>query len=93
MASRSSQTEILWDDFGVPHVYAENLQEMEYREYLDAFVSGMNDYATALSDEIDEKLKGVLPITSVDVIAHVLRIMYLEFVAGEDVSAASMADQ
>ena len=28
--AQNSKTEILWDNFGVPHIYAKNAQEMYY---------------------------------------------------------------
>jgi acyl-homoserine-lactone acylase len=55
-------------------------QTPQFRDYLDAFVGGMNDYAEANPGLIDEKLKIVLPINSVDVLAHSQRVVNFMFV-------------
>ena len=68
-------------------------QDPEYQSYLDAFTAGVNDYASAHAGEIDAHLKGVLPITSHDVIAHVLRVSILEFPGGEDILIAGELSQ
>lgn len=64
-------------------VYAK--QHPEYRSYLDAFVKGMNDYANAHPEAIDDTRKRVLPITAEDVIAHTINVISLDFVAGADI--------
>lgn len=141
-------TEILWDDYGIPHIYSSNTQEMYYAfgwaqmhnhgnllmklygqargcasEYwgvdylesdfkihlfkipdlservyqhqdseiqacLDAFVNGINDYADAHPEDLDENMKQVLPVTTVDVIAHTLRVINLEFLGAQDLYMA-----
>jgi acyl-homoserine-lactone acylase len=141
---KNKQTEILWDNFGVPHIFAVSEPEMFYAygyaqmnnhadlilklygqargkgaEYwgkeflntdktvhlfglheksavlyqkqsseiqncLDAFAKGMNDWANANRELITEKYRLVLPVTVNDVLLHTLRIIYLEFIAGED---------
>lgn len=141
-------TQILWDNYGVPHIYAENEQAMFYAygyaqmnnhadlilklygqargrgaEYwgqeflntdktvhlfeliekseslykkqspeiqncLNAFAKGMNDWANANPSLITEKYRQVLPVTANDVLLHTLRIIYLEFIAGEDLQTA-----
>lgn len=141
----TEQTEIIWDNWGVPHVYATDEAEMyhafgwaqmqshanlvlklyaeargmaaEYfgeeflesdrrvhlfnlpdsaeahyqrtgnneKMFLDAFVQGMNQYAKTHPDEIDERVKRVLPVQPTDVLAHVKRVMSLEFLAGNDI--------
>lgn len=140
-------TEILWDHYGVPHIFGNSLEEMyhafgwaqmhnhadlilklygqargrgseywggqylqsdkrmllfeiplyaqnnylqlqdPYRSYLDAFVKGINDYAAANPLLISEKYKQVLPVDETDVMAHVLRMVCLEFVAYDDLNA------
>ena len=140
-----NQTEILWDKWGVPHVYAADEAEMyhafgwaqmqshanlilklyaesrgmgseifgeRYLEsdrlfhlfnltdsaqaqyerftgdeklFLDSFVRGLNDYAEANPEEIDEKFRKVLPVTAIDVLAHGKRVINLEFLSGRDV--------
>jgi len=143
--SQSTKTQILWDNYGVPHIYAKttagmyyafgwaqmhnhaNLllqlyglargrgaeywsgqwlsddeieqrfdvmgraeklykeQKPEYKAYLDAFVKGINDYAKAHPENIGADYKQVLPITSQDVMAHMLHVLYIAFVAGDNI--------
>ena len=138
------ENEILWDNFGVPHIYGDNLEEMYYgfgwaqmenhanlilqlyaeargraseywgeahfeldkkiwlfnipdqaetnyqkqdpvfKSYLDSFVNGMNDYARAYPESIGDRVMQVLPVKGVDVMAHMLRVLCFEFIAGED---------
>lgn len=142
--SQDPSTEILWDNYGVPHIYAGSAHGMYYAfgwaqmqnhadlilklygqargrasEYwgeaffesdkqiglfeipehaaknyqkqegfqkscLDGFVAGMNEYAAAHRSDIGEKYRQVLPVSATDVMAHVLRILCLEFIGGED---------
>jgi acyl-homoserine-lactone acylase len=136
------RTEILWDSWGVPHIFARSGEELhyafgwaqmenhadlilrlygqargraaeywgasfaegdrnirtmgvperarawyeaqgpEYREYLDAFARGMNGYAEAHRELIDDEMERVLPVTAVDVMAHLQRVIHLTFVGG-----------
>ncbi|MDD2931197.1 MAG: acylase, partial [Fermentimonas sp.] len=138
-------TEIHWDKWGVPHVYATDEAEMYYafgwaqmqshanlilrlyaesrgtgseffsekylesdrlfhlfnltdsaqaqyerftgdeKLFLDSFVRGLNDYAEANPEEIDEKFRKVLPVTAIDVLAHGKRVINLEFLSGRDI--------
>lgn len=142
--SATASTEILWDTFGVPHVYGKNLESMYYglgwaqmhnhadlllqlygrargraaeywgadylpmdrktrlfeipdradkicqhpeflfRDNLNAFVQGINDYASAHPEKIGAAFKQVLPVMAQDVVAHALVVVYLEFLSGED---------
>ena len=72
--------------FEIPELAEINyaLQNEPYKSYLDAFVKGVNDYATANQKSIGEVYRQVLPVTGTDVIAHVLRVISLEFVAWDD---------
>ena len=139
------ETEILWDNWGVPHIYASNAADMyrafgyaqmnshanlilrlygqsrgraaeywgkdyilsdkkirlfdipaiasanyskmkpEYRSYLDAFAEGINMYAKENAAEIDDNLEKALPVTSMDVLSHTIRVLILEFIASEDI--------
>jgi acyl-homoserine-lactone acylase len=145
--TNKTQSEILWDNYGVPHIYASSADQMYYafgraqmeshanlilklysqargnassvfgeqyiesdrlmklfrldqlaekaysdqdpvyRKYIDAFVKGINDYAAENPNKIDEKCKRVLPVNQQDILAHTLRVICLEFLAGEDISA------
>ncbi len=137
---QTPRTEILWDTWGIPHIYAQDhrslfyafgwaqmeshadailhlygqargraaeywgekhiesdwyirvmgvpergrewyeAQQPPFREYLDAFVEGMNAYADAHGDKISDDVKVVLPVEPVDVTAHAQRIVHLAFV-------------
>ncbi len=141
--AQNTKTEILWDRYGVPHIYAKNAKEMyyafgwaqmnnhanlllrvygqargraaeywggeylnsdkevhlydfpgkalkmyqkqtpEYKDYIDAFVKGINDYAKAHPEAIDAELKQVLPVTSTDIFSHVERVLYRFLTANE----------
>ncbi|MBI5010569.1 MAG: penicillin acylase family protein [Bacteroidia bacterium] len=147
--SRKSQqsTEILWDNYGVPHIYAPDAAEMyyafgraqmhshaslilklyaqargkaasclgrdylesdklinlfrvnekaeecyknqddEYRSYLDAFVKGINDYASENPGSVPDDYKKILPVTATDIMAHTIRVLCIEFLGMEDISA------
>lgn len=145
--SQDAPTEILWDHYGVPHIFANTTQEMyyaygwaqmhnhadlilklygqargkaaeywgeeylesdkqillfelpkhseknfqlqeePYKSYLNAFVKGVNDYAEKYPGEIGEKFRKVLPVTGVDIIGHVMRVLCLEFIAYDDLNA------
>jgi len=144
-----NKAEILWDNYGVPHIYASSTREMyysfgwaqmhnhanlmiklyaqargcaseylgdnylesdkkillfnipdlakqaykhqnpEFKRYLKSFVQGINEYANAHPEEIDENISQVLPVTVYDIIAHTLRVINLEFLAAEDIYNAS----
>jgi len=133
LTAQHEQTEILWDTYGVPHIYAKNNREMyyafgwaqmtnhanlllqiygqargrsaeywgddylendkqmmifdipgkarkayhqqtkEFKEYTDAFVKGINDYAKTYPTLIDENMKQVIPVTATDVFANLIR--------------------
>lgn len=147
-SEKSISTEIVWDTYGVPHIYAQNAEDMYYaygwaqmhnhadlilklyaqsrgraaeywgeefllsdekvqlfnlaekaekiysaqnrdfKNYLDAFVKGINEYAVKNPSAINETARLVLPVTVTDIISHTLRITCLEFLAGEDIYAA-----
>ncbi len=135
----NSTTEILWDKWGVPHIFAPNSVEVfkafgwaqahshgnlilrlygqargraaEYwgsnyigsdqyvrmmdipdraklwyqqqtptmRSYLEAFATGINEYAQKYPQRLDAQLQAVLPVTGVDVLAHLQRAIYFHF--------------
>ena len=141
--AQNAKTEILWDSYGIPHIYAKDTKEMfyafgwaqmnnhanlllrlygqargraaeywgseylnsdkqvhlydlpgkalkmyekqtpEYKSYIDAFVKGINDYATAHPETIDRESGQVLPATSIDVFMHVERVLYRFLTANE----------
>jgi acyl-homoserine-lactone acylase len=69
--------------FGVPKRarYWYELQHPIFREYLDAFAAGMNAYATSHEDKISDEVKIALPIKSEDILAHLQRVIYINFLA------------
>lgn len=133
------QTEVLWDSWGVPHVFADSWDGLfhafgsaqmdshgdlllqlygeargraaeywgeEYvesdvyirrmgvpkraeewleqqnpaiRAYLEAFTAGINDYASSNPESIDDRVEVVLPVGASDVLAHIQRVIHLEF--------------
>ena len=135
-----THTEILWDNYGVPHIYGINnpstfeafgwaqmhshgnlilrlygqargraaeywgedylesdewvvtmgipqraktwyeQQNTTFRSYLDAFATGINNYAQEHPELIDDEVKVVLPVTGKDVLAHVQRVLNFTFV-------------
>jgi acyl-homoserine-lactone acylase len=143
--SQDKQTEIIWDNYGVPHIVARSVEEMYYsfgwaqmhnhanlviklygqargraaeywgeeylasdkqvhlfnlpetarrnytkqdnenKKYLDAFVNGINAFASAHPGDIDPSMKRVLPIAPSDVLAHSSRVICLEFLARDDI--------
>ncbi|MEL6414906.1 MAG: acylase [Pseudomonadota bacterium] len=56
-------------------------QEPEFKASLDAFADGVNAYAAANPDAIDDRVEVVLPVSAVDVIAHAHRLMNFVYVA------------
>jgi acyl-homoserine-lactone acylase len=72
--------------FGIPQRAREatERQEAPYSSYTEAFVHGMNDYAAAHPEAIGDTARLVLPLHAADVNAHVLRVLFLEFLAGEE---------
>ncbi len=143
------QNKILWDSYGVPHIYASSVagmyygfgwaqmhshanhllqlygeargkaaeywgerylmldkkilsfdvpsiadklytqQDAVYKTYLDAFAKGINDYVAAHPEDIDSINRQVLPVKPQDVLAHGVRVCYLEFLAPYDIGDVS----
>jgi acyl-homoserine-lactone acylase len=139
-AAPQTGTQILWDTYGIPHIYGENSKSLFYafgwaqmqshgnlilrlygqargqaaefwgedylesdrwvqtmgipnranawyesqnpifRNYLDAFVGGMNAYAKEHPEALTEELKVALPLKPVDVLAHAQRVINFTFV-------------
>ncbi len=57
------------------------LQNPTIRAYIDAFVQGINAYAETHPEHFDPDVRVVLPVSTVDVLAHVQRVMHFTFVA------------
>jgi acyl-homoserine-lactone acylase len=139
----NQKTEILWDTWGVPHVFAKDYPELfkafgwaqmhshgdlllrlygqargraaeywgeeylesdkqvstmgigdraaqwyaqqnsEIRSYLDAFAAGINAYAEKNRDRLDPSLQVVLPVTGVDILAHIQQVVHFTFVIAD----------
>jgi len=139
-AAPQTGTQILWDTYGIPHIYGENSKSLFYafgwaqmqshgnlilrlygqargqaaefwgedylesdrwvqtmgipnrakawyesqnpifRNYLDAFVGGMNAYAKQHPEALTQELKVALPLKPVDVLAHAQRVINFTFV-------------
>ena len=142
--SQNTQTQIAWDTWGVPHISADNIEDLFYAqgwaqmhnhanlilelygssrgkgaEYwgqskfendmlihtlgFDAladewetkqdpeiktiytsFIKGMNAYAAAHPEAIDEKNNIVLPLTTKDMNMHSMYVIFTRFIAGND---------
>jgi acyl-homoserine-lactone acylase len=54
-------------------------QPAAFRANLDAFAAGINDYARQHSDELAADVRGLWPVSAVDVLAHVQRVTYFSF--------------
>ena len=142
--SAPNGTEILWDTYGVPHIYAADRRGLAYafgwaqmrnhadlllrlvaqargraaeylgpdyvdddrwvwtldmpgharrmlaaqpadmRAHIDAFVEGINAFARANPTLVSDSVRAVLPVTSVDVFAHLDRVQYARFLSGRE---------
>lgn len=144
-----ASTEVLWDSYGVPHIFAKSEEEVFYafgwaqaqshgdlilrlygqargrgaeywgeqylpsdrwvrtngiparaqewydqqtpsfRRYVDAFALGITAYARAHADQIADEVEIVLPVTGIDVLAHVQRVIHFSFVTRQEAVAAA----
>jgi acyl-homoserine-lactone acylase len=144
LTARPRKTEVLWDTYGVPHIYAQdpatafqafgwaqmkshgNLilklygqargkaaeywgdrylksdkwvqtmgipkraqdwyeeQSPSFRNYLQAFANGINDYAQKYPDLIADEFEVVLPIRPTDLLAHVQRVINFTFIVDSE---------
>jgi acyl-homoserine-lactone acylase len=55
-------------------------QAPEMRSYLEAFAEGINHYVREHPDRIDAEVQTVLPVTGVDLLAHLQRVIHFHFV-------------
>jgi acyl-homoserine-lactone acylase len=145
---QSNKTEILWDTWGVPHIFAADNRSLfyafgwaqahnhanlilklygeargraaeywgpdslesdklvrtlgvtqqaqaeyeklpqDFKDYADAFASGINDYAQANPDAIDSKWKIVLPVKATDILGYGIRSLRYTFLAGTGIAVA-----
>ena len=147
-ASPQKGTEIVWDKFGVAHVYAKSTEDLfygygyaqaqshgdlllhlygesrgraaeyfgpsglegdkwvwtnsvpqrseqwlkqqtpEFRGYLEAFAKGINDYAARHPEALSAESKRVLPVSALDPIEHVHRIVHFTYIGSQRLAAA-----
>lgn len=59
-------------------------QSPAFRSYLNAFADGINAYAKEHPELIDDEVETVLPVSAVDVLAHLQRVLYFTFVVDPD---------
>ena len=57
------------------------LQTPEFRRYLDAFASGMNEYARRHPEKLNAERRVVLPVTGADPVIHTHRILHFSYVS------------
>lgn len=62
----------------------ERLQDPEVKIIFNSFVSGMNAYANAHPEAIDEKNRTILPLTTKDVNMHSMYVIFTRFIGGRD---------
>lgn len=56
-------------------------QDAQFRLNLDSFAAGINAYAAAHPEAIDDEIAQVLPVSGADVVAHAHRLMNFVYVA------------
>ena len=148
-ASPKKGSEILWDKFGVAHVYAKDTEDLfycygwaqaqshanlllklygesrgraaeyrgpsglandrwvwtnsvpqrsqewlkqqtpQFRTYLEAFAKGINDYAAKNPGALSEEAKRVLPVTAIDPLEHVHRIVHFTYMGSQRLAGGS----
>ncbi len=64
------------------------LQELAFQGYQQAFARGINDYAGEHADQIDDTVEVVLPIVSSDILAHYQRVIHFTFVVNRSNATA-----
>ncbi|GAB3926003.1 acylase [Mucilaginibacter myungsuensis] len=65
------------------------LQKPEVQQMLNSFAAGMNAYAKAHPEAIDDKLKVVLPVSAYDINMHSLFIFVTRFTGGGELDQVS----
>jgi acyl-homoserine-lactone acylase len=62
-----------------------NAQSPDFRRNLEAFARGMNDYAAAHPELLDDDAERVLPVTAADVLAHGGQVLQFSFITNPGV--------
>jgi acyl-homoserine-lactone acylase len=63
-------------------------QTPEFRSYLEAFAKGINDYAARHPEALSEEAKRVLPVSALDPIEHVHRIVHFTYIGSQRLAGA-----
>ncbi|MEJ2204367.1 MAG: penicillin acylase family protein, partial [Gemmatimonadota bacterium] len=81
------ESDLFLRTMGVPARGAEWLagESEQMRKNLEAFADGINAYAEANLELIDDEVEVVLPVTAADVLAHGNRVIHFTFVTGPGV--------
>lgn len=82
--------DILLNTLGFPELAEEwtAKQDPAYKKLLEAFVQGMNDYATTHPDALKPESRIVLPVSVTDVNAHSIYVIFSRFVGGNELGAS-----
>jgi acyl-homoserine-lactone acylase len=85
------ESDILIHTLGFPDKAIDflNKQPKTFRDNLESFANGINVYVNNSGDEISEDFKKVLPIVPEDILAHYLYGMYIQFIAGGELTGLS----
>ncbi len=62
-----------------------NAQSPDFKNYLDAFAAGINDYASGHGQLLDDAYEAVLPVSATDILAHSQRAINFTFVVNPGV--------
>ena len=84
------QDDMMVHTLGFPELAAEwtARQDPGYRQLLQSFVQGMNDYAQANPQAVKPENRAVLPFTVEDINSHICFVVFSRFVGGEDLGRA-----
>lgn len=66
-------------------------QNPAFRAYLEAFASGMNDYAKEHPEALSRDAQAVLPVDAIDVLAHVQREIHFRFLTNSSAANTWMS--
>ncbi len=80
------QNDILIHTLGFEELEAEweKTEDPETKTIYTAFINGLNAYAEAHPEAIDDKYKEVLPVTTKDLRMHGMYVVFTRFIAGGD---------
>ncbi len=63
-------------------------QHSESAAIITAFVRGLNAYAEAFPERIDDAFRVVLPLSPKDLVMHTMHVVFTRFIAGKDLGRA-----